>query len=87
MKLSYVTVFGRPESCPICGALVAYFTEANIPHHIHDVSRDVTAGAALKDAGFTALPQAFDQRGHDIGSGSDLLALIAPQCGPKGGPV
>lgn len=67
-----IHVWGYAEGCPACTDLKALLDLLSIPYEFHDITRNSPERAALRDAGFKTVPQAFTADGRGLGDLSDF---------------
>lgn len=67
-----IKVWGYAEGCPACDELKTLLDLLSIPYDFIDITKNSPERAALKDAGFKTVPQAFTAQGRGLGDLSDF---------------
>lgn len=70
-----IHVWGYATGCPACTDLKTLLDTLGVPYVFHDITRNSPERAALRDAGFHTVPQAFTQEGLHLGDWSEFKMM------------
>lgn len=67
-----MTIYGYAEGCPACDDLKTLLDLLSIPYDFIPVERGGDVREAMRDLGYTTLPQAFDRSERSLGGLSEF---------------